>query len=517
MRLLSKKIVPCLLLSLAMSAAAPVPAPPAKPKLVLAIAVDQFRYDYLTRYRGEYTGGLNRLLTKGAVFTNANYEQSPTVTAIGHSTFLSGALPSVSGIIGNEWFEISAGKTVTSVSDDTVKLLGGSSEGGASPRRLLVSTLGDEMKVVSNGKSRVIGVSLKDRSAILPVGRMADGAFWVEAKTGNVVSSTYYFPELPAWVKDLNAGKPADKFAGLEWAGHKIPALGDPKFYDSLPASPFSNELIELIAERAIVSEKLGRSGATDLLAVSFSGNDYVGHKYGPDSAEAHETAVRTDKLFDKFFRYLETQIGMQNVLVVLTADHGVAPVPELSVQRRMGGGRIPAKAVQDAVQAALDQKFGKGKWVLNSSAEALYLNRDLARQKKLESADVERVAAEAARSVPHIARVYTRGQLLSEHAMADRIGRRVQNGYHPVRGADLVMISEPYYLTGGTAGSTSHGTPYNYDTHVPVIFMGSRIKPGKYYKAAAPNDIAPTLATLLEVEIPSGSSGRVLDEMLAP
>jgi predicted AlkP superfamily pyrophosphatase or phosphodiesterase len=505
------------LLFVSLSVALPAP-PPAKPKLVLAIAIDQFRYDFLTRYRSEYTGGLSRLLTKGAVFTNANYEHSPTVTAVGHSTFLSGALPSVSGIVANEWFEAASGKRVTSVSDDSVKLLGGSSEGGASPRRLLVSTVGDEMKIASGGKSHVIGISLKDRSAILPVGHMADGAFWAEAKTGNIVSSTYYFPDLPAWVKDLNSSKPADKFSGLEWAGHKMLNAGDAGYYASLAATPFSNEIIELVAERAVISEKLGKHSATDLLAVSFSGNDYVGHKYGPDSPEAHETALRTDKLMEKFFRYLDAQVGMQNVIVVLTADHGVAPLPELSIERRIGGGRMPSQTVvQDAVQMALDQKFGKAKWILNASAEAIYLDRDLMQKKKLDSAEVERIAAEAAQGVPHVARVFTRGQLMAGRAMGDVIGRRVQNGFHPLRGADLVIILEPYWIYGESGGGTTHGTPYNYDTHVPVIFMGAGIKPGRYNKRAAPNDIAPTLATMLDVEIPSGSSGRVLDEMLIP
>src|SRR5882724_8978159 len=391
---LKKTLVLLVWLAAAIAAAPPAVTPSARPKLILAIAIDQFRYDYLTRYRHEYTGGLNRLLTRGAVFTDANYEHSPTVTAIGHSLFLSGAMPTVSGIVANEWFERSTGKRVTSVSDDSVKLLGGSSEGGASPRRLLVSTLGDEMKIASGGKTHVIGISLKDRSAILPVGHMADGAFWVEAKTGAIVSSTYYFPDLPAWVKDLNGSKPADKFAGLEWAGHQMLRAGDPGYYDSLPASPFSNELIELMAERAVVSEKMGKHAATDLLAVSFSANDYVGHKYGPDSVEAHETAVRTDKVFDKLFRYLEAQVGMQNVLVVLTADHGVAPLPELSIERRIGGGRMPAKAVQDAVQAKLDERFGKAKWLLSVDGEGIYLDRELMRQKKLNPAEVENTAA---------------------------------------------------------------------------------------------------------------------------
>ena len=256
------------------------------------------------------------------------------------------------------------------------------------------------------------------------------------------------------------------------------------------------------------------------MLTVSFSSNDYVGHKYGPDSPEAHETAVRTDKLFEKFFRYVEAQVGMQNVLVVVTADHGVASTPEISIERRIGGGRIPSTTVvDDAVRAALDQQYGKAKWILNSSTGTIYLDRDLIRQKKLDAAEVEHVAAEAVRSVPHVARVFTREQLMTDRAMSDAVGRRVQNGYHPVRGADLVIVLEPYwiYTAKDTPKGAGHGTPYNYDTHVPVIFMGPGIKPGKYNKQIAPNDIAPTLATMLEVEIPSGSSGRVLDEILMP
>jgi predicted AlkP superfamily pyrophosphatase or phosphodiesterase len=491
---------------------APVPR---KPKLVLAIVVDQFRYDFLTRYRSEYTGGLNRLLTRGASYTNANYEQSVTVTAVGHSTLLSGAFPSVSGIIANEWFDPAAGKRVSAVTDDTVKFLGGSTEGGSSPRRMLVNTVGDELKIATNGKSRVIGISLKARSAILPVGHMADGAFWVEAQTGNIVSSSYYFADLPAWVKELNKSKPADRHAGVDWIGHKMLQAGREGYYASLAATPFSNDLVELMAEKAIASEKLGEGQATDLLAVSFSANDYVGHVYGPDSAEAHDTAVRTDKALDKLFRYLETRIGMQNVLVVLTADHGVAPAPELSIQRRIGGGRMPPRIVQDTVQAKLDERFGKAKWILDTVIDVIFFDRNLIRQKKIDPAEFERVAADAARSVPNVARVYTRLQLMANRAMGDQIGQRVMHSFHPVRSGDLLIIPEPNWMYSVTG--TTHGSPYNYDSHVPMIFMGPGIKPGKYNNRAAPNDIAPTLATMLEVEIPSGSSGRVLDEMLKP
>ena len=271
-----KKLALLFLAARALAAAASRP-----PKLVLALAVDQFRYDYLTRFRADYHAGFSRLLTRGAVFTNAHYEHFPTVTAIGHSTFLTGATPAMSGIVGNDWFDRESGKNVTSVSDDSVKLLGGGDARGSSPRRLLVSTVGDELKIAGGNQPKVIGISLKDRSAILPAGHMADGAYWFDAKSGNFVSSTYYFDELPAWVRDFNAARPADRFKGAVWAGRKYPDEIGEKLYESLPESPFSNELIEALAERAVKAEKLGARGVTDLLAVSFSANDYIGHDVG--------------------------------------------------------------------------------------------------------------------------------------------------------------------------------------------------------------------------------------------
>lgn len=490
-----------------------------KPKLVLAIAVDQFRYDYLVRFRAEYKGGFDRLLTRGAVFTNAQYEHFPTVTAIGHSTFLSGATPSVSGIIGNDWFDLASGKTVTSVSDETVQQLGGAGQAGASPRRMLASTLGDEMKIALEGKPRVIGVSLKDRSAILPVGHMADGAYWVESKTGAFVSSTFYFADLPAWVKDFNASKPADKYLGKEWSLRpyekrvvKMSTVADEKFYSSLASTPYGNELLEAFVERAITAEQLGKRDGIDLLAVSFSSNDYIGHDKGPDSPEVHSVSVHTDRLLAKLFQFVDAQVGMQNVLVVLTADHGVAPLPEVTAKRKMPGGRMPARIIQETVQAKLEEKFGPGKWILSPSDHSLYFNRELIQQKKLEQRDVQRVAAEAALTVPHVARAYTRAEMSAGIAAVDAVGRRILNGYHAPRGADVVIVLEPYWMY--SARGTTHGSPYHYDAHVPVIFMGPGVKAGRFHRRIAVNDIAPTLANLLEVETPSGSAGRVLEEI---
>jgi predicted AlkP superfamily pyrophosphatase or phosphodiesterase len=501
-------------------ALAAVAAPaPTRTKLVLTLVVDQFRYDYLTRFRPDYKGGLARLLEKGAVFTNAHYEHFPTVTAIGHATILSGAPPSISGIVGNTWFDRQSGKQVSSVSDPSVKLLGGAGKGAASPHRLLVSTLGDELKMSGKGQSRVIGISIKDRSAILPVGRMADGAYWFDDATGNFVSSTFYFEDLPGWVKDFNQSRLVDKFLNAEWtrAGgtpfRRMTAKAGPAYYKSMESTPFGNEILAMFAERAIESERLGQREAVDLLALSFSANDYVGHSLGPDSAEVRDISLRTDELLGRFLDFVDRSVGLDKVIVVLTADHGVAPMPEVMQSRRMPGGRMTEQSVLDTVQARLTEVFGEGKWVVGNSGPAPYLNHELMRLKKLPEAEVQRVAAEAVRNLPQILRVYTRDQLVSGRVLQDRIDRRVQNGFFYERASDLFVVAKPYWLF--EERGTSHGTPFSYDSHVPLVFLGSGIRAGFYNRPAAVNDIAPTLATLLEVETPSGSVGRVLDEML--
>src|SRR5450759_3422850 len=254
-----RKALLCVLAAVCLAGAAPK-----KPKLVLAIVVDQFRYEYLTRFRSEYNGGLARLLSQGAVFTNASYIHVPAITAVGHSTFLTGATPSVSGIVGNDWYDRDEGVKVSSVSDAKTQLLGASGA-GSSPNRLLVSTVGDELKIAGGGKPRVIGVSLKDRAAILPSGHMADGAYWFDPKTGNFVSSSYYYKELPAWVQEFNAPGLADKYRGVTWLGHKMPE-DNAKLFTALEATPFGNELIEDFTEQALAAEQLGTREFTDLL-----------------------------------------------------------------------------------------------------------------------------------------------------------------------------------------------------------------------------------------------------------
>lgn len=483
--------------------------PRQNPRLVLTIVIDQFRYDYTTRFRGEYKGGLERLLSQGAVFTNARYQHFPTVTAVGHSTILTGALPSISGIIENSWFDRDSGKQVTSVSDDTVRTLGGSREVGASPRRLLVSTIGDELKIASGGKARVIGISLKDRAAILLAGHSADAAYWFDDRNGHFVTSTFYLQDLPDWVKRFNVGA-ADPYKGAEWLGRKLPP--DARAFAALEASPFANELIESFAERAIEAEKLGKGPSTDLITISFSGNDYVGHLYGPDSPEVRDISIRTDALLDRLFSRLDALIGMQNVLVVLTADHGVAPTPEANATRRMPGGRIRFSVVQDVVQKALAQKYGDGKWISGSGENALFLNHDLMAEKNLERAAVVDSARDALIPMPHVFRVFTYDQLFSGRLLSDPVGRLVSNGFNVRRGADINIVLDPYWMF--ESRGTTHGSVFGYDTHVPVIFLGPWVRAGRYDESIVVNDIAPTLATLLGIETPSGSVGRALSEI---
>lgn len=491
-------------------AASLVAATPKKPKLVVAIVIDQFRYDYLTRFRSEYKEGFDRLLVHGAVFNDARYIHFPTVTAVGHSTFLTGATPSISGIVGNDWYDREEHKHVTSVSDAGTKLLGDTGE-GSSPHRLLVDTVGDELKMGYPGKCHVIGVSLKDRAAILPAGHSADGAFWFDAKVGNFVSSTYYFADLPGWVKDFNGARPADQFQGVKWLNHTMPA-GGPALYNAIDSSPFGNDLVEAFAERALHAEQLGKHEGTDVLAISFSSNDYVGHAHGPYSAEEHEVTIHTDKVLQKLFDAVDEQVGLDNVLVVLTGDHGVAPSEAEDRSNRMPGGRMPGDTVKNAVQAALTNKYGDGDWVAGSWDLSIFLNHETIEAKHLDAPEVRRVAAETAFAQPHIARVYTYDQLAAGAIPIDEMGRRMINGFNARRSPDLVFLPEPYWLVSNS--TTTHGTTYSYDNHVPVIFMGSGIRPGRYSEAITVNDIAPTLASILDVETPSGSVGRILTEM---
>jgi hypothetical protein len=329
--------------------------------------------------------------------------------------------------------------------------------------------------------------------------------------------------ELPEWVKAANEAGPAAKYRDAEWlplnagagskpfctlaAGGAVPKCG------SIEATPFGNDLVEEFAEKAVANEQLGRHEGTDVLAVSFSSNDYVGHRLGPDHPAVRDISIRTDIALGKLLDFIDAQIGKGRTLVVLTGDHGVAPVPEVNQARRMPGGRINTAQLSQALNQALSEKFGAGKWILAGGGEAIYLDYETAAKNKADLRDVRRVAAETLRAMPHIARVFTRDELMSYGGAADLVGQAVVRGYYAARSGDITVVQEPYYLFGGTSG-TSHSTPYSYDSHVPVIFYGAGVLPGVYRRRIAPNDIAPTLSSLFDVETPSGAFGEVLREV---
>ena len=498
----------------------------AKPTLILAIIVDQFRYDYTTRFASRYTGGLHQMLTQGAVYLDAQQDHFPTVTAAGHSAFLTGSVPATSGIIGNEWYDRSQGRLITSVEDRATTLLGARAGAeGSSPHNLLVSTLGDEIKIADGGASKVIGISMKDRAAILPSGHMADAAYWIDSATGNVVSSTFYFPALPNWVQQFNAGKPAQSALGKTWypvgaegregkAFLTLSSTPDKNYFATWETTPYANDMVESLAELAISNEQLGRHPGTDVLAVSFSANDHLGHAVGPDAPEVEDMCVRTDAVLGRLLAAAEKAAGgREHLLVVFSSDHGVAPKPEVMQARHFAVGRASKPEFLKTVNDALDVRFGKGAWITNTQEIGIYLNYALIDQKKLALAEVEDVAARAALSLPYIARVYTREQLLGHAAMRDTIDDFVARGFYADRSPDVIAIQKPYWLFG--AEGSSHGTPYNYDSHVPLIFWGAGVQPGVYAETVGISDVAPTLAALLRIGTPTGSIGRILPEIL--
>lgn len=514
-------------------------------KLVVGLMIDQFRADYLVRFRDQFVaGGFQRLL-KGAVFANANYLHTPTFTACGHATFMTGATPSMNGIIGNEWLDRGSGSRVTSVSDSTVKLLGGEANAlGASPGRLFGSTVGDELKLATNGESKVIGIAFKDRSAILPAGKKPNGAFWFDNKTGAFVSSSFYFNDLPEWVKKFNREVPPARYFGAKWQrllpegayrrsrpdksaeetsryGNTFPytitggdAVPGPKFYAQFELTPLANEYAFEFVKTAIENESLGADFVPDLLTISLSPNDLLGHSYGPYSQEVQDMALRTDRMLADFFSYLDRRIGLGNVVIVLCADHGVAPIPEQV--REMGfGGRIDPKAISAAIQTALTTEFGQAEWVslvVNGNA---YLDQSIIDQRKLDRRQVERATCASILKIPGVGGCFTQSDILEGTLPRDRIAASVARGFHPKRNGNVVIVPEPFYFIAEGI-NTTHGTPYTYDTHVPLIFFGVGIVPGYHTRECSPIDIAPTLAALLGLTAPSNSEGSVLVEALA-
>jgi arylsulfatase A-like enzyme len=535
-----------------------------RPRLVLLIVVDQFRYDYLERFGDLFAqNGLRRLMREGALWTEANYDHMPTYTAPGHATTMTGTWPSENGIIANDWYDRKLDRLVSNVSDPEdeqgrpkFRLFGGGqTEQASTPRRLMASTLGDELRLATIDRAKVIGISVKDRSAILPSGRHASAAYWFSAQTGNMVTTSYYLPQPPAWVDNFNRARRVDELIAKQWkrlddvseteylkrAGvdaQKWEKFGNdtdadvsfphnfskaqtgPYFYGPLDYSPYSNDLLLEFAEQAIVNESLGVDAETDVLTLSFSSNDYVGHRYGPYSQEMMDITLRTDRQIAALLDFVNARIGLQNVLVAFTADHGVAPIPEHASALNLPGGRLNSRQVLDAVKLAIKQRFGRrdepastDNYVLSLSNGNIYFNYDALAKDHINNEELERVAGDAALQVVGVGRYFTRTQLQrGAIAPADSIARRVMHGFNSRLSGDVILVAEPFkYLEAGIPAT--HGSPYSYDTHVPLIIMGRGLAPGRYTQAATPADLAPTLASILGVQAPSNATGRVLNE----
>lgn len=499
-----------------------------KPKLIIMLVIDQFRYDYLLRFRPEFVAGGFNLLLSGASFVDCRYDYATTATCPGHAALATGSYANLNGIINNSWYVPALGKEVYCAADPNVQLVGAASGTGMSPHNLTASTLGDELRLASGLKSRVIAISWKDRAAIMMGGRMPSAVYWADPRTAHFITSTYYTNALPGWVKAFNAQDPAKQYCGEPWralpqtpdVGGKLlhPAAtgsGEPcpsqKFAEHLPSTPFANQLELNFAADAIRSENLGHGPATDLLAISLSANDYIGHGYGPYSPEVADATLRTDLYLAAFFKQVDQLVGLGNVWITLSADHGVAPTPAFIEEHHLGPGRLDPKAVRQAVEEALVKAFGPGDWLANIDEFYIDLNHQALESHKISIARAQMVAARAAMSVPTIRVAFTRTQILAGQLPRTPLARKAANSFNPTRSGDVFMISEPFAVVTSKMTGTSHGTPWNYDAQVPLVFWGQAFKVGTYTTPVQPIDLAATLAAAMGITQPSDTQGRPL------
>lgn len=541
--LLASCVAPC-----AVDAAPAVAAPAAQPKLVLVMVVDGLPNEQLLRYRDQFgQGGFRRLLEQGAWYSNAHQAHGITVTAIGHSAVLTGAYPYQHGVIGNNWLDPVTRKSVYCTEDSNYKYIGERTEDsdGTAPTLLRVDTLGDQLRYASGNQSKVVAVSGKDRGAILLAGKTGT-AYMYMGQSGNFASSSYYMKAHPEWVQRYQASRPQDRYYGKSWTplladsayakdAPELPTAAgvaratfpfnyysdsgklDAEYYGRLKDGPYLDQLTLDFAQAAVEGENLGAnaSGVPDVLGVSLSAHDYVNHAYGPESKMSHDHLQRLDRMLANFFSYLDKRIGMDNVVVVLTADHGFANTAEFSQAQHLDAQRIDSKKLMTALDQHLSDKFKVGKLIAGSLMPNVQLDYALIEQNGLKRDEVENAAARFLLGQGGIAQVYTRSQLEAGNVPNSRMGTLMQRAWHRQISGDLMLVTRPYWYFGSGSGTT-HGSPYAYDTNVPLVLMGSRwIKPGAQGAYAEVVDIAPTLAHLLRVRPPAAAEGRVLQEAL--
>lgn len=511
-----------------------------KPKLVIGIVVDQMRYDYLMRYYNKYgNGGFKRLMKEGFSYRDAEFNYVPTYTAPGHTAIYTGTTPSVNGMIANDWFDRALGRMVYCTGDTTVQTVGSSSKAGKmSPRRELVTTVGDALKLSDNGQSKVIGISLKDRASILPAGHSANAAYWFDDKTGNWISSTYYMNDLPEWVKKFNGKKEASMYLSKAWNTllpineytesmkdnntyeglfkgeeepvfpHNLPALMDKNGgYGLIKTTPFGDDITTDFVIEAIKDEQLGKGNATDMLTISYSSTDYIGHMYGTDAIETEDTYLRLDQDLSRLLTFLDTYIGKDNVLIFLTADHGAAINPQQLLDHQIPAGYVDKQQMVSGIKEYLEKKYGDS-LISAFVNNQFYLNHAMLSAKHLNIDTVEvQVAALAVqytgveRAIPACL-LYKTGN--------DFIMKKIRKGYYPGRSGDVIINLLPEYVIYQKTGTT-HGAPYIYDSHVPLIFYGGLVPAGSSSKTINITNIAPTVANLLDIAYPDGCIGHPL------
>ena len=517
-----------------------------QPKLIVGIVVDQMRYDYLTRFYDKYgDGGFKRMMNEGFNCQNNHFNYVPTYTAPGHTSVYTGTTPKYHGIIGNDWYDKEIKKSVYCAGDDSVQSVGTTDNAGKmSPHRMKTTTFADENRLFTQMRGKTIGIALKDRGAILPAGHTANAAYWFHGKDeGRWITSTFYMNELPKWVQDFNSSNQANSYF-KEWntlydistyiesaadqndfeGGFKgketvtfpydLAALKDKNGgFELLKATPYGNSLTTDFALAAIDGEALGKDNITDVLTVSYSSPDYVGHNFGVSSKEVQDTYLRLDKDLERLFKGLDAKVGKGNYTVFLTADHAAVEVPSYLSSLKIPAGYFDGKAFREQLNAFLKATYKADDLIENFSNNQIFLNRAKIFEMGLKLQDVQQAIVNEIIAYKHIDKAYT-GMSMTQASFSTGIEELVQNGYNQKRSGDVIYVYDPSVLSYSLTGS-SHGTSFNYDTHVPLLLFGKGIKHGKTLKKTSITDIAPTMSAILGISFPNGSTGQPLDFVL--
>lgn len=514
-----------------------------KPKLIVGIVVDQMRNDYIYRYWDRYgNGGFKRLVNEGYYFKNAHYNYIPTYTGPGHCSIYTGATPRVHGIIGNDWYLRGSSKFMYCAEDSAVKTIGSESKAGLmSPKNQLSSTIGDELKMSTQQKAKVYGIALKDRSAIFPAGHAANAAFWFDDKSGSFISSSWYLQELPAWIQNFNAKKLPKTYLEKGWntlypIATYSNSIADDNAYEAAPkkekpvfpydynsfveknswgiikATPMGNTITKDLAIACLKEEQMGKDDVCDLLCISFSSTDYVGHAYGLRAVETEDIYLRLDKDLEEILAVLDMEIGKNNYTVFLTADHGAADVPRQLMDNKIPAGYIREKSLVKEIRNFLKTNYGDTLLYSSISNEQVFLNEDLIAKMKLNKNDIESAIAKHLVKLPGIAEAYTSSTFINGSFGPRDYRNLLLNGYNHKLSGNVVYIYQPAWLEHEEKGTT-HGAGYNYDTHIPVIFFGNGVKKGQSRNYVTITQIAPTISELLKINQPNSTTSDPLND----